>query len=341
MARLESQAKLGFYPTPNHLLPVIASYISPAAVPANFLDPCCGEAEALHLMGLTLSGKTYGIEIDKERGIQAKKRVDSLILSDAMRTRVSDKSFSLLFLNPPYDWAVREEGEKTERVEHQFLVRFTPKLADNGILVFIVPQYTLIKSSIFLSNWYEDIRTYKFPPGDYEAFRQVVLFGRKKPKSAPDEFLRHRLQAIEKGEIDSPALSLQDTHAYTLPPSQTPQFFYSMDVEEEEAAELVSGSLLWQDFWKELDPTIECHPIMPLRRGHLALLLASGYLDGRLISLGYDLVLKGKTRRVTQRTEQVDVDDKGKEVKIIKEIEKVEVGILSLDLQTGKFQEIK
>ncbi|MGH7889533.1 MAG: DUF6094 domain-containing protein [Thermodesulfobacteriota bacterium] len=341
MARLESQAKLGFYPTPDHLLPVIASYISPATVPANFLDPCCGEAEALHLMGLMLSASTYGIELDKGRGIQAQKAVNSLILSDAMRTKVSDKSFSLLFLNPPYDWAVREEGEKTERVERQFLVRFTQKLVDNGILVFIVPHYTLIKSSTFLSNWYEDIRAYKFPPEDYEVFKQVVLFGRKKSKSIPDEFLRHRLQAIEKGEIDIPALSMQDTQSYTLPASQTPQFFFSMDVEEEEAAELVSRSLLWQDFWKELDPTIECHPIMPLRKGHLALLLAAGYLDGRLTSQGYDLVLKGKTKRVTQRTEEVDVDDKGKEVKIIKEIEKVEVGILALELQTGKFQEIK
>ena len=100
MARLESQAKLGFYPTPDHLLPVIASYISPATVSANFLDPCCGEGEALNLIGLMLAGKTYGIELDKERGIQAKKVVSTVVISDAMRTRVSDNSFSLLFLNP-------------------------------------------------------------------------------------------------------------------------------------------------------------------------------------------------------------------------------------------------
>ncbi len=168
-----------------------------------------------------------------------------------MRTRVSDKSFSLLFLNPPYAWAVREEEEKSERVEHQFLVRFSPKIVDKGFLVFIVPQYTLIKSSTFLSNWYEDIRAYKFPPEDYEVFKQVVLFGRKKSKSVPDEFHKHRVQAIGKGGIDIPTLSMQDTHTYTLPPSKTPQFFFSMDVEEEEAAELVSSSLLWQDFWKE------------------------------------------------------------------------------------------
>jgi hypothetical protein len=341
MARLESQAKLGFYPTPDHLVPVIASFISPATVSANFLDPCCGEGEALNLMGLMLAGKTYGVELDKERGLQAKKVVNSLIISDAMRTRVSDNSFSLLFLNPPYDWAVREEGERSERLGHQFLLRFTSKLVDREVLVLIVPIHILSRSSTFLSNWYEDIRVYKFPPEDYRVFNQVVLFGRKKPKSMPDEFLKHRVQAIGKGEIDIPALSMQDTHAYTLLPSQHPQLFFSMDVEEEEAAGLVSKSLLWQDFWKELDPNIECHPIMPLRKGHLAILLAAGYLDGRLTSQGCDLVLKGSTRRVTERTEELDLDDTGKEVKTIKEIDKVEVGILALDLQSGTFHEVK
>src|ERR1700757_5174942 len=210
MARLESQAKLGFFPTPYHLVPVIFSYILPATVSANFLDPCCGEGEALNLIGLMLAGKTYGIELDRERGVQAKKIVNTVVISDAMRTRVSDNSFSLLFLNPPYDWAVREEGEKSERLEHQFLLRFTSKLVDRGILALIVPIHVLSRSSTFLSNWYEDIRVYKFPPEDYKVFNQVVLFGRKKPKSTPDEFLRHRVSAIGKGEIDIPALSMQE-----------------------------------------------------------------------------------------------------------------------------------
>jgi hypothetical protein len=37
----------------------------------------------------------------------------------------------------------------------------------------------------------------------------------------------------------------------------------------------------------------------------------------------------------------VDVDEQGREVRTIKEIEKVEVGILALDLQSGSFHEIK
>ncbi len=78
MARLESQARPGFYPTPDHLLPVIASYISPATVPANFLDPCCGKGEALNLLGLMLAAKTYGIELDRDRGTQAKNAVNSV-----------------------------------------------------------------------------------------------------------------------------------------------------------------------------------------------------------------------------------------------------------------------
>jgi hypothetical protein len=342
MARLESQAKLGFYPTPEHLIPIIASYISPAEKECKFLDPCCGDGTPLQFLGLSLAGRTYGVELDRERGLQSRRLLGNVLIADAIRTKISDKTFSLLFLNPPYDWAVREEGEKSERLEHQFLTRFTHKLVDKGILVFIVPIHILSKSSTYISNWYEDIRVFKFPPEDYEVFNQVVLLGRKKPKSVPDEFQRHRLLAIGKGEIDIPVLSIQDEPNYQLPRSAgQPQYFLSMDVEEEEAASLVSESFLWDEFWKELSGNLECRPIMPLRKGHLALLLASGYLDGRLNTQGYDLVLKGRTRRVTERTEEVDVDEQGREVRTIKEIEKVEVGILALDLQSGSFHEIK
>jgi len=341
MARLESQAKLGYYPTPDHLLPLIASCISPLTQPGNFLDPCCGEGDALQLLGLMLAGRTYGVELDKARGMEARKRVESVLISDAMRTRISDKAFSLLFLNPPYDWATREEGEKAERIECQFLQRFTPKLVDGGLLVFVVPYYVLVKSATFLSNWYEDTRVYKFPEGDYEVFKQVVLFGTKRPKSMPDEFIRARLVAIGRGEVSIPALSMQAEPLYKLPHSQPPQIFFSMDVDEEEARGFVARSPLWEEFWKELDTNLECRPIMPLRKGHLALLLAGGYLDGRLKALGYDLVLKGRTKRVTERREEVDWDGEGREVTIIKEIEKVEVGILALDLQSGKFHEVK
>ena len=341
MARLESQAKLGYYPTPNHLIPLIASYITPSKGDTVFLDPCAGEGTSLSTLGEILNGKTYGIELDRKRGIRAKEVLDTLLISDATRTRVSDKSFSLLFLNPPYDWVVREEGEKAERVEHQFLIRFTPKLVDKGILVLIVPIYVLIKSSTFLSNWYEDIRVYKFPEGDYEVFKQVVLFGKKKPKSIPDELVRARLTAMGRGEISIPALSMQKEPLYTLPPGFPPQIFFSMDVDEETARGLIEKSPLWEEFWRELDTSASCRPIMPLRKGHLALLLAGGYLDGRLKAQGYDLVLKGRTKRVTQREEEVDWDEEGREVRVIKEIEKVEVAILALDLKTGKFHEIK
>ncbi|GBD39357.1 hypothetical protein HRbin37_01636 [bacterium HR37] len=134
---------------------------------------------------------------------------------------------------------------------------------------------------------------------------------------------------------------MQKEPIYELPPGQTPQIFFSMDVDEETARGLLGQSPLWEEFWRELEEAPSCRPIMPLRKGHLALLLAGGYLDGRLKAQGYDLVLKGRTKRVTQREEEVDWDEEGREVRVIKEIEKVEVAILALDLKTGKFYEIK
>jgi len=46
MARLESNKKMGYYPTPKQTLRVIENWIS-AGYNTNFLDPCCGEGKAL------------------------------------------------------------------------------------------------------------------------------------------------------------------------------------------------------------------------------------------------------------------------------------------------------
>ena len=75
MARLESMAKMGYYPTPQELIPTIARHLKPKDQGLiRIIDPCAGEGTALKTIGEHLQAETYGIEIDKKRGREAQKK---------------------------------------------------------------------------------------------------------------------------------------------------------------------------------------------------------------------------------------------------------------------------
>jgi hypothetical protein len=82
---------------------------------------------------------------------------------------------NVLYLNPPYGL-----DPLYGRLENRFLERFTRLLiAGEGILIFVVPHYALSASASYLARHYEDIRAFRFPDGDFDAFKQVVLVARR------------------------------------------------------------------------------------------------------------------------------------------------------------------
>ncbi len=63
MARLASQARMGYYPTPPAIAQAIArSLVRPGAGLIRAIDPCCGEGTALCLVtaGLGISWSATG-----------------------------------------------------------------------------------------------------------------------------------------------------------------------------------------------------------------------------------------------------------------------------------------
>ena len=148
--RLAAQAKGGFYPTPDRVVEMIAtlletprlSYYSRGKT-LRVLDPCCGAGEAVARLAGAMAGnasvpvpiETFGVELHKDRAEEAKVRLDHALASDLFRTSMANGSFGLLYLNPPYDW---DSGDE-RRVGHRFLTHCTRYLAEDGLLVFIVP----------------------------------------------------------------------------------------------------------------------------------------------------------------------------------------------------------
>ena len=78
---------------------------------------------------------------------------------------------------------------------------------------------------------------------------------------------------------------------------------------------------------------------MPLRRGHLALVLASGHLNNELVTdrRGTRLLVKGRTEKDVSRTEE-HADDGST---IITERDLLKIVITALDLRTGTLQTVQ
>jgi len=313
--RLAAQEKMGFYPTPQSVTDIICTCLK---IPEEdkdktyrLLDPCCGKDETLvriasHLSKTGAKTRSYGIELNIKRFQQAKENLTKAILGDALlEARVSNDNFSLLLLNPPYDWTSASDDSYNKRYEEVFLRKYLEKLQAHGVLVFIISYPYLSQCSYFLAEHFDNIRVFKFPEGEYERFRQIVIFGTRleQPHFHCDPCLYY-LRELKEDQI--PELKPNCT-SYTLPPVNTrrPPIFVSYRVRPEQLeAEIQKSGFNIMHLIRRKDNTETIRPLMPLRKGHLALLLASGFMDGLIQKHNQKLLIKGYTKRI--QTEVVE-----------------------------------
>ncbi len=211
MARPESQQIAGYFATPEHLLPHIASLVSWPLKPREdtyLLDPCAGEGTAILALrelwrvqaGIPAEGRwgglpdnlpaVYAAELEAGRAETLRDRLlygDQLFAGDALTLSPFPKSSAratVLFLNPPYDFEAT-----MGRLEHRFLDHFTAFLHPGaGALLFVVPAAGLAASAGCLARHYLDLQAFRFPDPDYAAFGQIVVVGRRARVSGPPLF---------------------------------------------------------------------------------------------------------------------------------------------------------
>ena len=337
--RLAAQAKMGYYPTPPSVVSLISGILArngPGKI--RLLDPCAGEGHALKHLGETLNGETYGIELDSHRGKTAKQNLTHCLITDYETTRISNQAFSLLFLNPPYDWGIRnDEVSASERYERTFLRNTIKYLTPNGVLIYLIPQARLDKAiAKILAFRFTDVRVFRFPEKEYESFKQLVLFGTLKKRPESDDELAQSLTDIGHRKYIIPFLDKAKCK-YTVPPSPSIKnfLFRTTRIDPEELETELKECGLRQKINRMVSPlslSEKIKPIMPLRQGHLAQLLACGMMNGVVFDKDgrNPLVVKGITRKVVEtRTEHED----GKE-RII-ETDKIIITINAID-ERGK-----
>lgn len=323
MARLASNEKMGFYPTPEKSLYHIKQFIK-AENPDNnvtCLDPCCGEGVALNVISTAIGNcYSYGVELDIERAIKSQYIIDKVLQGSIFNAQIKPLGcFGLLYLNPPY------ESEEGERVEIIFLKHSIRWLSTKGLLIFIVPENIFAKSEYreWIGQHFRDIQIYRLHRDDFPRFKQVVLFGYK------------RSSRVEDGEdIQLPPYrhieDIDEINHYIVPITTGPteQFQIKEAVTEEEV------HANWLKLITELEKirgrffgSNQVNPLFPLRKGHLVALLTAGAFDGRIDIPGGFLVIKGFSERVkftrTEDDKEITTDTYNVCVRLIEKIGKV------------------
>ena len=136
MARNAARLKMGFYPLPISeamRLRALLEFTGPASV----VDPCVGQGTALEIITEGAEVRRYGVELDAERAVIAQSKGIETIQGNAFDAVAKPESFSLLYLNPPYDSEIGQVANN--RMERLFLDHTYRWLAMNGVLAMVIP----------------------------------------------------------------------------------------------------------------------------------------------------------------------------------------------------------
>ncbi len=343
MSRLESVKKAGYYPTPVEVTALIAGHLQPPEGDFRWLDPCCGEGTALKSLAQALGGRTYGIELDAERAEEAKNKLDHVRQGDYAAHRLpkgKQAGVSVLFLNPPYD----HDDRAGKRLELAFLRETQEWLMAGGVLIYIIPQGRITPHiAARLATYFNQVRVYRFPGVSYDPFRQVVIFAIKRRTPQRDD--RAALAIAQAKNTPLPELPPETEDPYLIPPMPETHFYFrsaEVDPREALAEALEAGvwhSRAWIDAMTPADTMQAVKPLMPLRRGHIAMALAAGLLNNTSIarSGGKRFLVKGRLRKV-----QEDVTtEQDRENEVRRQLDRFQTSITVLDLEDGDLTILK
>ncbi|MBV6394124.1 MAG: hypothetical protein KPEEDBHJ_03372 [Anaerolineales bacterium] len=310
--------KMGYYETSINVAQLLKTYFKPADS-GRLLDPCAGEGTAASILAKALNCQSWGAELSPARAALAAEKMDRLFNTPWSSCHLTSESITLLFLNPPYS---HDRLGDQKRLELEFLKSTTPKLVRGGVLVYIVPHPLLrdLDVASHLAGYYENIRIYRYPD---TGFNQVIVLATKRVKyKIPSHEEVHQVQAW--ADVEPPMLVEVDEPLYELLPATDkgsggqPIRFSRLDWQPEEIVDATQkrGLHSSKDWLDLLNPSRGLgelkQPVMPLKKGHIAMLMASGMMGMLRLTDedGKPMLVKGRVVKVTEKIEE-NTDKKG------------------------------
>src|SRR5258708_6797131 len=117
--RNEGRQKLGFFPLSLAEAGRIRRLLQFSDEQSSALDPCVGDGAAFTAIASSRTVSRYGVELDAGRAEQARSKGSEVLHGNCFDVQCPVESFSLIYLNPPYDFEIGEE--KSQRTEKLFL----------------------------------------------------------------------------------------------------------------------------------------------------------------------------------------------------------------------------
>src|SRR3989442_514237 len=98
---------MGFFPLPLAEAERIRDFLEFPSIAFSALDPCIGDGRTFEGITGDSKARRYGIELDTDRAEQAHNFADTVIQGSCFDVHCPVDSFSLLYLNPPYDFEMK------------------------------------------------------------------------------------------------------------------------------------------------------------------------------------------------------------------------------------------
>jgi hypothetical protein len=285
--RIQGRLRLGFFPLPLSEARRIRACLHYSNSPVSAIDPCIGDGAAFLAITAETCARRYGIELDAYRAEQSGSVVDELIHGDCLDVHCPVESFSLAFLNPPYDWTIGEgRNERTERV---FLAHAYRWLKAGGILVLVVPAQHVCECGEILASQFKETRIFRLTDPEAVRYRQVVVLATRRSRREREQLKDNDIAArraqfanIGRNYVRLAALGDACTPLYAVPESGPAKLEYR-GLPLDEIEDLLPRSSAYRQAARILFPSpaaFRGRPLTPLHSGHVALCAVSGMLNG-------------------------------------------------------------
>jgi hypothetical protein len=320
----------GFYPAPKEAIIHAAALLRPPVnQPFSILDPCSGQGAAIRQLGELLGcpqAQTYAIELDDSRAQALHAALpEAHVLAPAsfFGCRASFNSFSFIWINPPFD-----DGYGGHRIEDQFLLTATDWLMSGGVVALVCPEDVVDEYSDVrrhFASHYQNCMIVPFPER-HRRFSEVVVFGVKRARPQVD-----RWGAASWDSVQAPA-----GYLYRIPAGAGPRVFQKIEPTEPELQRMLAESPLRSHLTAVSEVPLPSPPLA-LNIGHVALLLASGHLDGVVHPEGKPPhVVRGNARKREYVADVTDIENPdGSTTRRTTISERIELVVRTVDL-TGR-----
>ncbi len=277
--RSVGRIKLGYYPLPEAEGTRLRKLMQFPVESSSVLDPCAGTGRALLQLTERAPVSLFGVELDACRAAEASAAGVETVHGNIFDVQAKVESFSVLYLNPPYDSEVGTLDNK--RMEFLFLEHTYRWLVPGGVLLMVIPHKQLDTCASLLAANFTSFRVFRLSDPESQRFDQVALIGVRK-KMSGEAYHRNRgllVQAIWKHRL---AILTGEETPYSIPPTPLTALTYR-GLPLDQLEDVVVRSAAWKKVEPFLLPKEEMaggRPITPLHGGHVGLLCTAGLLNG-------------------------------------------------------------